>query len=87
MTRRSYVQLPDGSLVPKEDYSPTPRVHVMGDIDPYKSMATGEMIQGRRQHREHLRQHQLIELGNEPIRKQPPRQVGGIKEDLHRAWR
>ena len=24
VTRRSYVQLPDGSLVPKEDYSPTP---------------------------------------------------------------
>lgn len=39
--------------------------YVMGDIQPYKSMVTGEMIEGRRQHREHLKEHRLIEVGNE----------------------
>ncbi len=38
---------------------------VITDIEPYQSMVTGEMIGGRRQHREHLRQHGLVEIGNE----------------------
>ena len=38
---------------------------VMPDIAPYKSMMTGEMITGRRQHRDHLRDHGCIEVGNE----------------------
>lgn len=44
---------------------------VVKDIAPYKSMVTGEMIGGRRQHREHLRTHNMVEVGNEvvPIRK------------------
>ena len=33
----------------------------------YKSMATGEMITSRSQHREHLKRHDLIEVGNEPV--------------------
>jgi hypothetical protein len=39
--------------------------HVIRDIEPYASPVTGEMIGGRRQHREHLRDHGLIEMGNE----------------------
>ena len=39
--------------------------YVMGDLQPYKSMVTGEMIMGRAQHRDHLRQHNVIEVGNE----------------------
>ncbi len=46
--------------------------YVRGDIQPYKSMMTGEMIEGRRQHRDHLRQHRLVEIGNEPIRESKP---------------
>lgn len=38
---------------------------IMTDIQPYKSMVTGEMISGKRAHREHLRRHNLIEVGNE----------------------
>lgn len=38
---------------------------VIADIAPYKSMVTGEMINGKRAHREHLRKHNLIEVGNE----------------------
>ena len=35
------------------------------DIQPYRSMITGERIAGRSQHREHLRRHGCIEIGNE----------------------
>lgn len=38
---------------------------VVGDIQPYRSMATGEMIESRSHHRAHLKQHGLIEIGNE----------------------
>ena len=38
---------------------------VMGDIQPYRSMADGTWITSRSQHRSHLRQHGLIEIGNE----------------------
>lgn len=41
------------------------RTNVIADIKPYKSMATGEMIQSRTQHRDHLKRHNLMEIGNE----------------------
>ena len=68
MTRRSWVQDPiTHKLIPKEEYESPPEAgfFVMGDINPYKSMVTGEMIQGRRQHREHLRRHDVVEVGND----------------------
>ena len=48
---------------------------VMGDIQPYRSMADGTWITSRSQHRAHLRQHGLIEIGNEikaALQKPPP---------------
>lgn len=65
--------------------------NVIPDIQPYQSMVDGRMIGGRRQHREHLRAHQLIEVGNEtkylkPTGAPPP---PGLKEtiirEVHRA--
>ena len=42
------------------------RVHeIIPDVKPYKSMVTGEVIGGRRQHRDHLRAHGCEEVGNE----------------------
>jgi hypothetical protein len=38
---------------------------IIRDIDPYRSMATGERIRSRRHHRDHLRAHRLVEVGNE----------------------
>ena len=38
---------------------------VVKDIDPYRSMFTGERIRSRRHHRDHLRAHRLIEIGTE----------------------
>jgi len=59
---------------------------VATDIAPYQSQITGEMISSRSQHRAHLKQHGMIEVGNEkqkvngPI-KPPP----GLKETLIRT--
>lgn len=38
---------------------------VMPDIAPYQSMIDGSMIQSRSQHREHLRENNCYEVGNE----------------------
>lgn len=58
--------MPDGELVEygshvKERVAPD----VMGDIKPYQSMITGEVIESRSTHRAHLKQHGCIEVGNE----------------------
>jgi hypothetical protein len=45
------------------------------DIQPYQSMVDGSMIGSRSQHREHLRQHSLIEIGNEQKHLMKDRQV------------
>lgn len=87
MTRRSWVQDPiTHKLIPKEQYESPPEAgfFVMGDINPYQSMVTGEMIQGRAQHREHLRRHNVVEVGNE-LDKKPQKQPGspeGLKQTL-----
>lgn len=39
--------------------------YIAPDIQPYRSMITGEMITSRSRHRDHLRQHGCIEIGNE----------------------
>lgn len=39
--------------------------YVAADMQPYKSMITGEMITSRSQHRAHLKAHNCIEIGNE----------------------
>ena len=63
-------------LVPKEEYyvrkhAGRERAHmVMSDIGEYQSVIDKSVIGGRRQHRDHLRAHGCVEVGNEYI---PPR--------------
>ena len=65
--RKQYVQI-NGELVEKGDYYADPLAPiVMPDIQPYQSMADGSMITSRSQHREHLRAHGCIEIGNESM--------------------
>ena len=70
--RRRYV-MRGGELVPWQPPAPPPARSdlpmpmVIGDIEPYRSMRTGEMITGRVQHREHLSRHGLVEVGNERL--------------------
>ncbi len=78
------------SMVPKEEYVEIREATapmVIPDIQPYKSMATGEMITSRSRHREHLRANGLVEVGNEtkyisqPQRQEIPK---GLKEAIAR---
>lgn len=89
MTRKSWVQDPETlELVPKDEYiqrGPT-GPFVMGELQPYRSMVTGEMIEGRRQHREHLRAHGCIEVGNEKLpMKRTEYKPTDIKRDLYQV--
>lgn len=60
---------------------------VMGDLEPYKSMQTGEIIQGRKQHRDHLRAHGLVEVGNEynAMTKRERKEAPPVEQTVRRA--
>lgn len=63
-----YIQHPDtGELIPADEYVPPrkPGPYVMGDIKPYRSIITDEVITSRSKHREHLKKHNCIEVGSE----------------------
>ena len=66
------------------DYIPEPRsAMVMPDIQPYKSMCDGTWITSRSQHREHLKAHNVIEIGNEKLPgRKPMTPPPGLKERL-----
>ncbi len=91
MARTTYIQDPvTHKLIPKEEYYQQIDVNaptVIGDIKPYKSMATGEMITSRSVHREHLKKHGLVEIGNETkyLKNAPPPQDNRLKEQIARA--
>ena len=58
---------------------------VMGDIQPYQSMADGTWITSRSQHRAHIRQHGLIEIGNEiqaAMQKPQPKHDNTLRKTL-----
>ena len=63
--RRTWVYI-DGVAYEKGT-EPSVRVapDVMPDIQPYKSMLTGELITSRSRHREHLRERGYVEVGND----------------------
>ena len=51
---------------------------------PYQSMVTGEMIEGKKQHREHLIRHNKIEIGNEKLDAKPYTDHSKVDEGLKR---
>lgn len=62
---------------------------VIGDIQPYRSVIDGSEIGGRRQHRDHLKSHGCVELGNDmptnhPKPTRPPKAevVADIKRSM-----
>lgn len=59
--------------------------HAVPDIAGYKSMQTGEWIGSRSKHRAHLRQHNLIEVGNERLPPRKPIPLDSPREDIRRA--
>lgn len=81
------------------DYQATPECHgkpmqrvicpvmVATDIQPYRSTVTGEIINSRSEHRAHLREHRLVEIGNETKYLQPKASTPppGLKEEIIRV--
>lgn len=59
--------------------------HVVPDIQPYRSMVTGERIRGRAHHKQHLKQHGLQEVGNERPQPRRPKPLPDLVPDLKRA--
>lgn len=61
---------------------------VMPDIQPYRSMADGTLIESRSKHREHLKRHHCIEVGNEMhhMKAYGDYTPKGIKGDLIREY-
>lgn len=90
--KKTWIQDPvTGELIPKEEYhgpSVSKTAYIMPDIQGYKSMATGEWISSRSQHRDHLKRNGLIEIGNEKQvnkRREPDR--AGIRKAAEEAVR
>ena len=64
MTVRKFVQI-NGRLYERGQEPVASGPMVMDDIAPYRSQATGEWITSRSQHREHLKAHNCVEIGDQ----------------------
>lgn len=78
-----------GKLVPRDEYyarqaDTTVGLQVMADIKPYKSV-TGEIIGGRKQHRDFLRAHGLVEVGNEKPTGPKPQPLSDPRHEVKQA--
>ncbi len=88
--RKRWIQI-DGKLVEvSQDFTQEPRsaVQIIGDIKPYISMIDGSEITSRSRHREHLRSHGCIEVGNDSSLTRPPKPIQsppGLKDAIIRA--
>lgn len=59
----------------KLDMQPREASMVMPDIEGYVSQVDGTWIKSRSHHREHLKQHRMIELGNDYIKQNKPIEI------------
>lgn len=85
----AYAEFVDGELVwaradklePQASVGP----QVMGDLRAYRSMIDGSMIDGRKRHRDHLKAHGCVEIGNDTSHiDRKPVAIQGRKKSLHR---
>ena len=88
--RTRYIQDPvTHKLIPADQYQAPQHAgfFVIGDIKPYQSQVTGAMVEGRRQHREHLKAHGVVEVGNslDKASPKPYQSPKGLKETIARA--
>lgn len=77
---RHYAKFGDQSADPEAGGRPM----VLRDYEPYQSMIDGSIISGRRQHRDHLKAHGCIEVGNERVKQKKiqPDASGALRETL-----
>lgn len=90
--RRTFVYR-DGKVVEKTEAGPNrgAGLQIVGDIEPFVSVAGPklEYIGGRKQRRDHMRAHELIEVGSEKIaggtRNIDPKPMPPLGPDIKRA--
>jgi len=87
--RHRWVYINGEAVEVSGDWKPDPPVHhVMPDIEPYQSMIDGTVINSRSRHREHLRAHDCVEIGNDSslyAKPKPLQSPPGLKEMLIRV--
>ena len=72
-------------LIPADEYyapSENAGPYIQDDVKPYQSMIDGRMIEGRRDHREHLKRNNCIEAGDMPIKNPERPKDNSLKERL-----
>ncbi|CAB5214237.1 hypothetical protein UFOVP193_43 [uncultured Caudovirales phage] len=57
---------------------------VMSDIEGYVSQVDGTWIKSRSHHRSHLKQHKMIELGNDVITQHKPAEVSKKSQEARK---
>lgn len=62
-----------------------PNFGIIPDIQPYISQIDGSVIESRTKHRNHLRDHGCIEVGNEKVTPKAPEAPKGLRDDIARA--
>lgn len=72
----------DGKFVVKGERLRADGLQIVPDIQPYQSMITGERIRSRSHHRDHLKDHGCIEVGNEKM--EAPKPVERMNSDQRR---
>lgn len=60
------------------------RINIIPDIQPYKSMIDGHMVTSRSEHRNHLRDHGCIEVGNEKMESKPIQPIRDMRRNVLR---
>lgn len=86
--KKKYIQV-DGKLVDADLFerpqSSTP--YVMEDMKPYRSPLDGSYVGSRSTHKAHMRQHGVIEVGNEKLTRPARKDYNpqGVRDDLMRT--
>ena len=57
---------------------------VMSDIQPYISQVDGSVIESRSKHKAHLRQHKMIELGNDVPKQHKPAELSRKSQEARK---
>ena len=68
----------------KEEMTRREAPMVMSDIEGYVSQVDGSWIKSRSQHRAHLKQHRMIELGNDVPMKHPEAKVSRQSQEARK---
>lgn len=81
------MEIEDGEVTfVRDDYSAPQDAgfQIISDIEPYQNMIDGRMITSRSEHRELLRRHNCIEIGNEKMETRPVEQKSSRREQIAR---